>query len=133
MYDSKGDCLRDGARAVAVGLLDAAGGGRRLASRLGGELLAGRLAAGGLASCLLGAGHDVFLMGGTMLCYGIEFRIGVFSFFFGFLERAFSRQSTRRIYFGNGKGRIKRFDWRNEIPSKFLENVHVIFGRATIV
>jgi hypothetical protein len=33
---------RDGARAVAVGLLDAAGGGGVLARRLGGELLAGR-------------------------------------------------------------------------------------------
>jgi len=46
---------RDGARAVAVRLLDAAGGGGRLARRLGGELLAGRLAAGRLACCLLGA------------------------------------------------------------------------------
>jgi len=37
-----------------VGLLHAAGGGRRLARRLGDELLAGRLATGGLASGLLG-------------------------------------------------------------------------------
>jgi len=44
---------RHGARAVAVGLLDAAGGGGRLAGSLGGELLAGRLATGGLASGLL--------------------------------------------------------------------------------
>ena len=43
--------------AVAVGLLDAAGGGGGLAGRLGGELLARRLAAGGFACCLLGAGH----------------------------------------------------------------------------
>ena len=48
---------RHGARAVAVGLLDAAGGGGGLARRLGGELLAGRLAAGALASGLLGTGH----------------------------------------------------------------------------
>ena len=47
----------DGARAVAVGLLDAAGGRGGLASRLGGELLAGSLSSGGLAGGLLGAGH----------------------------------------------------------------------------
>ena len=35
----------DGARAVVMGYLDAAGGGRRLAGGLGGESLAGRLAA----------------------------------------------------------------------------------------
>jgi len=35
----------DGARAVTVGLLDAAGRGCRLAGRLGGQLLAGGLAA----------------------------------------------------------------------------------------
>jgi hypothetical protein len=40
-----------------MGLLDAAGGGRRLAGGLGGELLAGRLASGGLAGGLLGTGH----------------------------------------------------------------------------
>jgi len=48
-------------------LLDAAGGGRGLAGRLGGELLARRLAAGGFACCLLGAGHfwkfEKFLVG----------------------------------------------------------------------
>jgi hypothetical protein len=38
-----------------VGLLHTAGGGGRLAGRLGGELLAGGLAAGGLACSLLGA------------------------------------------------------------------------------
>jgi histone H4 len=48
---------RDGSGAVAVGLLDAAGGGRGLARRLGGELLAGRLASGGLAGGLLGTSH----------------------------------------------------------------------------
>ena len=48
---------RHGSRAVAVGLLDAAGGRRRLARRLGGELLARGLAAGALASGLLGASH----------------------------------------------------------------------------
>ena len=48
---------RDGAGALAAGLLHAAGGGRGLARRLGGELLAGRLATGGLASGLLGTGH----------------------------------------------------------------------------
>ena len=40
-------------------LLDASGGGGGLASGLGGQLLAGRLAAGGLASCLLGASHGI--------------------------------------------------------------------------
>jgi hypothetical protein len=40
-----------------VGLLDASGGGSRLASCLGGQLLAGRLASGGLAGGLLGASH----------------------------------------------------------------------------
>ena len=45
----------DSAGSVAVGLLDTAGGGGRLAGRLGGELLAGGLAAGGLACSLLGA------------------------------------------------------------------------------
>eukprot|EP00962_Isochrysis_galbana_P034821 scaffold11852_cov106-Isochrysis_galbana.AAC.2 len=48
---------RDGAWAVAVGLLDAACGRGRLAGGLGGQLLPGRLAAGGLARGLLGAGH----------------------------------------------------------------------------
>ena len=47
-----------GTRAVTVRLLDATDGcGSRLASGLGGQLLAGRLASGGLASGLLGAGH----------------------------------------------------------------------------
>ena len=46
-----------GAGAVAVGLLDAAGGGGGLAGCLGGELLARGLAAGALASGLLGACH----------------------------------------------------------------------------
>ena len=48
---------RHGARAVAVGLLDAAGGGGGLARSLGGELLAGCLASSGLASGLLGTSH----------------------------------------------------------------------------
>ena len=48
---------RDGSRAVAVRLLDAAGGGGRLAGRLGGELLAGSLSSGGLTGGLLGTGH----------------------------------------------------------------------------
>merc|ERR1719409_1736476 len=39
----------DGTGPVAVGFLDAAGRGGRLARRLGGELLAGGLASGGLA------------------------------------------------------------------------------------
>ena len=47
----------DGSGAVAVGLLDASGGGGGLASGLGGEVLAGGLASGGLAGGLLGAGH----------------------------------------------------------------------------
>jgi hypothetical protein len=46
-----------GTGAVPVGLLDAAGGGGRLAGGLGGEGLAGSLATGGLTSGLLGTGH----------------------------------------------------------------------------
>jgi hypothetical protein len=49
----------DGARAEAVRLLHAAGGRRRLARRLGRQLLPGRLAASGLARRLLRAGHRV--------------------------------------------------------------------------
>ena len=48
---------RDSARAVAVGLLHAAGSRGGLAGCLGGERLAGRLAAGRLARGLLRAGH----------------------------------------------------------------------------
>jgi hypothetical protein len=51
----------DGPRSVPVGLLHTAGGGRRLASGLGGQLLTGSLATGGLASSLLCAGHFVGL------------------------------------------------------------------------
>ena len=47
----------DGTRAVSVRLLDAAGGGGRLASCLGGELLTGSLSSGRLSGGLLGAGH----------------------------------------------------------------------------
>lgn len=42
---------------VAMGLLDTAGGRGRLASGLGGQLLAGSLPTGGLASGLLGTSH----------------------------------------------------------------------------
>ena len=49
---------RDGAGTVAVGLLDAAGGRGRLASGLGGELLAGSLATGRLPGGLLSTCHD---------------------------------------------------------------------------
>ena len=52
----------DGAWAVAVGLLDAAGGRGGLTGRLGGELLAGGFASGGLACGLLCSGHDVNCM-----------------------------------------------------------------------
>ena len=48
----------DGARAVAVGLLDAAGSRRSLPSGFGSELLAWGLAPGRLASGLFGARHD---------------------------------------------------------------------------
>jgi hypothetical protein len=48
----------DGTRAVAVGLLHAAGGRGGLACSLGGELLTGGLASGGLACGLLGTGHS---------------------------------------------------------------------------
>ena len=47
----------DRAGPVAMGLLDAAGGRRALASGLGGQLLARRLSAGRLAGSLLGTGH----------------------------------------------------------------------------
>jgi len=47
----------DGSRAVAVGLLDSAGGRGGLAGGLGGELLAGGLASSGLAGGLLGTSH----------------------------------------------------------------------------
>ena len=50
---------RNGARAVAVGLPGAAGGGGGLARRVYGELLAGRLSSGGLASGLLCTRHCV--------------------------------------------------------------------------
>ena len=43
--------------AVAMGLLDTSGSGRRLASCLRGELLAGSLSSGRLARGLLGTGH----------------------------------------------------------------------------
>jgi hypothetical protein len=46
-----------GTRAVAMGLLHAAGGRCGLARSLGGKLLAGRLAPGGLACGLLGTSH----------------------------------------------------------------------------
>ena len=46
----------DGTGSVTVGLLHTAGGGGRLAGRLGGELLAGGLATRGLACRLLSAG-----------------------------------------------------------------------------
>ena len=52
----------DGSGPVAMGLLDASGGGGRLAGGLGGQLLAGRLASGGLAGGLLGASHCEFLV-----------------------------------------------------------------------
>ena len=47
----------NGTRAVTVGLLDTSGGGGRLASGLGGQLLPGGLATSGLASGLLGTSH----------------------------------------------------------------------------
>ena len=48
---------RDGTGPVAVGLLNAAGGGGGLARRLGGKLLARGLATGGLTGRLLGTSH----------------------------------------------------------------------------
>ena len=47
----------DGSGPVAVRLLDATGGGCRLASGLRGQLLARRLSAGGLAGSLFGTSH----------------------------------------------------------------------------
>ncbi len=47
----------DGTGLVAMGLLDTAGRGGRLASGLGGELLARGLATGRLAGSLLSASH----------------------------------------------------------------------------
>jgi histone H3 len=49
-------------RAVTVGLLDSSGGRGRLASSLGGELLARSLPSGGLAGGLLGTGHVCLLL-----------------------------------------------------------------------
>ena len=62
---------RDGARAVAVGLLDAAGGGGRLARGLGRELLAGRLATGRFAGCLLRTGHFLGRWGHSVRLSGV--------------------------------------------------------------
>ncbi len=59
---------RDGTGAVPVRLLDAAGGGRGLARRLGGELLAGGLATGGLTGSLLGTSHLERCAGGCDGC-----------------------------------------------------------------
>ena len=47
----------DGAGPVAVGLLDAPGGGSGLPGSLGGQLLAGSLSSGGLTGGLLGTSH----------------------------------------------------------------------------
>jgi hypothetical protein len=60
-------------RTVPVGLLDASGGRGRLASSLGGELLAGSFSSGGLAGGLLGTGHfdvgdDVDFVKSVKLC-----------------------------------------------------------------
>ena len=57
-------------RAVAVRLLDAAGGRGGLARGLGGQLLARGLAAGRLASGLLGASHASFCQWGASGCWG---------------------------------------------------------------
>ena len=46
-----------GSGPVPVGLLDSAGGGSRLPSGLGGQLLAGRFASGGFTGGLLGSCH----------------------------------------------------------------------------
>ena len=53
---TKGNC----SRAVAVGFLDPAGGGRGFARGLGGQLLAGGFAAGGFTCSLLCTGHFVY-------------------------------------------------------------------------
>jgi len=69
----------DSARAVAMGLLDATGGGGGLARGLGGELLAGGLASGGLAGGLLGTSHfDVVVVGGSLVVslFGVVVRAG---------------------------------------------------------
>jgi len=49
----------NGSRAVAMRLLDSAGGRGGLAGSLGGELLARCLSSGALAGCLLGSSHVV--------------------------------------------------------------------------
>ena len=53
----------DGTGAVTMGLLDTSGGGGRLASSLGGELLARSLSSGGLAGGLLGTSHCLLCAG----------------------------------------------------------------------
>ena len=50
-----------GSGPVPVGLLDSAGGGSRLPSGLGGQLLAGRFASGGFTGGLLGSCHFDFV------------------------------------------------------------------------
>ena len=52
----------DGARLVAVRLLDASSGRRALASGLGGQLLAGSLSSSGLAGGLLGTSHFFLIL-----------------------------------------------------------------------
>ncbi|DAZ96300.1 TPA: hypothetical protein N0F65_008333, partial [Lagenidium giganteum] len=65
------------ARAVAMWLLDTAGGWRALAGGLGRELLAWGLATGGLAGCLLGTGHLGLLLGwGSLVRLGRCLRAG---------------------------------------------------------
>ena len=54
----------NGTGAVTMGLLDTSGGGSRLASGLGGQLLAGSLSSGGLAGGLLGTSHCCLTRGG---------------------------------------------------------------------
>ena len=59
---AQGRAAREVGGTHAVGLLDTAGLGRRLAGGLGGELLARGLATGGLASGLLRAGRKLVSM-----------------------------------------------------------------------
>ena len=66
----------DGAGAVAVRLLDAAGGRGRLAGGLGGELLARGLATGGLAGGLLGTSLGGEVVGGVGEVGGERWSVG---------------------------------------------------------
>ena len=82
-----------------MGLLDAASGRRRLAGRLGGELLAGRLAAGGLAGSLLGTGHFEVGFGLWLQWDSVEQNKGRWRFHGSFSIISVTKNTTLRLNF----------------------------------